>query len=160
MYVDNVELLYVDNVELECVDKLKILGLTVDKHLTWKHHISNLCSNLSSLTGLLWRIRNYLSDEMKILFHNSFILSRLDYCICVWGGASKSYLDKLNRVLKRVACIILNVSFNEMDSSTMFYILKWLNIFDRVDFKRSIYMYKITHDLVPQTLSESFCSQN
>ena len=42
----------------------------------------------------------------------------------------------------------------------MFYILKWLNIFDRVDFKRSIYMYKITHDLVPQILSESFCSQN
>ena len=124
--------MYVDNVELECVDKLKILGLTIDKHLTWNHHISNLCSK--SLTGLLWRIRNYLSDEMKILFHNSFILSRLDYCICVWGGASKSYLDKLNRVLKCVACIILNVSFNEMDSSTMFYILKWLNIFDRVDF--------------------------
>ena len=124
--------LHVDNIELECVDKLKILGLTIDKHLTWKHHINNLCSNLSSLTGLLWRIRNYLSDEMKILFHNSFILSRLDYCICVWGGASKSYLDKLNHALKRVARIILNVSFNEMDSSTMFYTLKWINTFDRV----------------------------
>ena len=28
------------------------------------------------------------------------------------------------------------------------HILKWTNIFDRVHFKRSIYMYKITHDLV------------
>ena len=142
--------LSVNGQKLECVDNLKILGLIIDENLSWKYHIDNLYKNLSSLTGLLWRIRNYLSDDMKVLFYNSFILSRLDYCICTWGGATKIYLEKLHKIQKRVARIILNVDFNEMTSKDMFYNLKWMSIYDRIYFKRCIDMYKIANDLVPQ----------
>ena len=51
--------LSVNGQKLECVDNLKILGLIIDENLSWKYHIDNLCKNLSSLTGLIWRIRNY-----------------------------------------------------------------------------------------------------
>ena len=152
--------LSVNGQKLECVDNLKILGLIIDENLSWKYHIDNLCKNLSSLTGLIWRIRNYLSYDMKVLFYNSFILSRLDYCICIWGGATKIYLEKLHKIQKRVARIILNVDFNEMTSKDMFYNLKWMSIYDRIYFKRCIGMYKIANDLVPQYICDNFSSQN
>ena len=152
--------LSVNGQKLECVDNLKILGLIIDENLSWKYHIDNLCKNLSSLTGLIWRIRNYLSYDMKVLFYNSFILSRLDYCICIWGGATKIYLEKLHKIQKRVARIILNVDFNEMTSKDMFYNLKWMSIYDRIYFKRCIDMYKIANDLVPQYICDNFSSQN
>ena len=152
--------LSVNGQKLECVDNLKILGLIIDENLSWKYYIGNLCKNLSSLTGLIWRIRNYLSYDMKVLFHNSFILSRLDYCICIWGGATKIYLEKLHKIQKRVARIILNVDFNEMTSKDMSYNLKWMSIYDRIYFKRCIGMYKIANDLVPQYICDNFSNQN
>ena len=65
----------VTNGVIDCVDKHKILGLTIDHHLSWEHHISILCNKLSSLIGLLWRVRNYLTFEMKCIYYNSFVLS-------------------------------------------------------------------------------------
>ena len=93
---------------------------------------------------------------MKVLFYNSFLLSRLDYCICIWGGATKIHLEKLHKIQKRVARIILNVDFNEMTSKDMFYNLKWMSIYDRIYFKRCICMYKIANDLFPQYICNIF----
>ena len=65
-YVNKKLLLYVNNSKLDCVDDLKILGLTIDKNLSWKPHINNICSKLSCLIGLMWRIRNYMSYKMEL----------------------------------------------------------------------------------------------
>ena len=40
---------------LENVSCQKILGVYIDKNLTWKDHINNLCKDISKLVGLLWR---------------------------------------------------------------------------------------------------------
>ena len=70
---------------VECVKSHKILGLIIDNNLSWREHIFDLCANLSHLVGLLWRVRNYLSYEMKCMFYNSFILSKIDYCLYIWA---------------------------------------------------------------------------
>jgi hypothetical protein len=148
--------LFIDNTKLECVEKIKILGLIIDKNLTWQHHINNLCQKLSLLVGLLWRIRSFLTYEMKLLFYNSFILSRMDYCICIWGGASNIYLDKLYKLQKRAARIILNIDLMEMETDCMFNTLKWMDIYQRIYFKRSIYMYEIFYNLLPFYIVDMF----
>ena len=52
------------------VKKHKILGLVVDENLTWASHIHSLCLILSSLNGLLYRTRDFLSYEMNLSFYN------------------------------------------------------------------------------------------
>ena len=44
----------------------------------------------------------FLSDNMKILFYNSYILSRMDYCLSIWGGAHKYILKKLFKLQKKL----------------------------------------------------------
>ena len=77
--------LKLNNEHVECVKEHTILGLVVDNDLTWSSHINLLCRKLSTIIGLLWRIKDYLSYDMKIMYYNSFIVSRMDYCICIWG---------------------------------------------------------------------------
>ena len=34
-----------------------------------------------------------MSHEMKINLYNAFILSHIDYCLSIWGGASKVLMN-------------------------------------------------------------------
>ena len=80
--------------DIECVTKHKILGVAIDQNLTWNEHINEMTKQLSFLIGLLCRIRNYLSFNMKCTFYNSFILSKIDYCANIWGGAPNKQWTK------------------------------------------------------------------
>ena len=36
----------------------KYLGVYIDDKMTWKYHIEKLCKKLSSVAGIIYRIRN------------------------------------------------------------------------------------------------------
>ena len=146
------------NGTLECVTELSILGLCIDHNLCWSSHINNLCVKLSSILGLLWRIKQYMSHEMKINFYNAFILSRIDYCLSIWGGASKVLMNKLYRIQKRAARIILNAKI-DTSSRKLFNILDWMTIFQRVNFNRCIIMFKILNGYMPVNLRKYFIAK-
>jgi len=49
----------------------------------------------------------YLSDEMKLLFYNAYVLSLFDYGYVVWGIQTTYYVNKAFNIKKRGARIIL-----------------------------------------------------
>ena len=83
----------------------KVLGVTIDSTLSWLSHIINMCKKLSQLLGLLWRV----NKNAKIMFYNSLILSRLSYCLTLWGNCPKDGLLKLFRLQKRAPRLVLNL---------------------------------------------------
>ena len=100
-------------------------------------------------------MENYLSYDMKIMYYNSFIVSRMDYCICIWGGASVKLINKLYKIQKRAARIILCDHF-ETSSKELFQRLKWMNIFQRMEYIRCLMMYKIYNKFVPEYIYKDF----
>ena len=68
--------LNVDSIEIDCVDSVKMLGVTIDNNLTMASHIDTICTKISKLSGLLWRV-NLLR---KIVFYNLYIQPCFDYC--------------------------------------------------------------------------------
>ena len=94
--LDNFELSLYGSI-LPIVTEQKILGVLFDQNFSWSAHVESLCSQISSLVGLLYRIRNFFNTTARIMFYNSYILPRIDYCLNVWAGAPKSLLDCLFR---------------------------------------------------------------
>ena len=74
-----------DNVPLENVDNEKLLGVIVDKHLTWKHHVDKTCKSISKSIALLRRIKKYLPHQIRLTYYKAYIQPHLDYCNTVWG---------------------------------------------------------------------------
>ena len=111
----------------------------MDQNLCWDAHITNLCKKLSSVIGLLWRIKEYLSYEMRIHLTNykAFILSSLDYCIMIWGGATSILMNKLYKLQKRAAHTVLDVNF-DIYSTAIFKALNCMTVYERVDFSRYV----------------------
>ena len=93
--------LNIKGITLECVNVIKILGLTIDHNLTWHAHIDTVCTKMSRMIGILWRIRDLLSQSMKQMFYNAYILPSLDYALIAWSGLSDGDLNRILLLQKR-----------------------------------------------------------
>jgi len=66
------------------VDKLSILGVSVEKKLTWKEHITNLTARAGQKLGALRRVATKLGAAGKVSNSqcNGVCFAMLDECIC------------------------------------------------------------------------------
>jgi len=100
--------LRIENTDIDVVDEFNFLGIIVDKNLNWKSHISHVSKKISKTTGILCRLKRFLSLEVLLTLYNSLILPYLNYGILVWGHKSV----KLETQQKKVIRIITNSNFN------------------------------------------------
>ena len=89
------------NVALECKEFIKYLGILIDSHLTWKHHIDHIAIKISRTIGLISKLRHFVPKHTLINIYRSLVAPYLTYGLIVWGQACKSYLDKLLKLQKR-----------------------------------------------------------
>ena len=83
------------------VHSSKFLGVILDDKLSWECHISNLCSKLSKLCGIMYITRKKLSKAALINIYYCLFYSNLSYCITLWGGATSKNINMLYMVQKR-----------------------------------------------------------
>ncbi len=69
-------------------DSEKLLGVRIDKHLTWKEHVNQTAKKISGSIALLRRISAYLLHQTRITFYKTYIQTHIDYCNTVWGQST------------------------------------------------------------------------
>jgi len=147
--------LAINNHRLENVKHEKLVGVSIDNNLLWHDHIDKLCKTLSSKIALLSRIKKYLPTETRNLYYKHYILPTMDYCSNVWGNGAKSELDRIYKLQKRAARIILDASIDH-PSKALFTELKWFTIYERIDFHKAVLLYKCLHGTAPEYLQDLF----
>jgi len=75
---------FIKEQEIIRVAKTKFLGVVVDEHLTWKDHIALISNKISKSCGIIFQIRNSLTDSAKKLIYNSLIHPYVTYCLNVY----------------------------------------------------------------------------
>ena len=138
---------------IENVSKQKLLDVYIDENLNWSAHIDYLCSNISSKISLLRQLSQYVPQNVQKLFYQSYIMHLIDYGSVIWGSTSSSNLDRLLKLQKRAARIILKVDFRT-PSVDMFRDLGWQSIENRVKYNKAILTYKALHDQTPEYVSK------
>ena len=129
--------IHVDNISIENVSKQKLLGVYIDENLNWSAHIDYLCSNVSSKISLLRQLSQYVPQQVQKLFYQSYILPLIDYGSVIWGPTSSSNLERLLKLQKRAARIILKADFRT-PSVDMFRDLGWQSIENRLMYNKAI----------------------
>ena len=145
----------VNNHVIECSESEKLLGIKIDKCLSFVKHIDYVCQNVTSKISLLSKIKQYLPLDTRKLYYNAYILPVMDYCLTVWGSAPKYQLDRLLKLQKRAARIILDMP-PDAPSMPLFQQLGWLTIYERLEYNKAIVLYKSTHGLTPTYISDLF----
>ena len=94
-----------NGVQLQQSDCAKYLGIHLDKRLTWQKHIftkrKQLGLKLTSLNWLLGKSSN-MSTENKLLVYKAILKPIWTYGIQLWGSASKSNIEIIQRFQSKV----------------------------------------------------------
>jgi len=126
----------------------KVLGVIIDNNLNWRQHIDNVCKALNNESSLLKHILYYLTDEMKLLYYNAYLLPMFDYCCTVWGNNNKRYINKILIFQKRAANLILNKPIRT-PTDRLFKQLKWLTFTDICKYHTALLIYTTLNHMAP-----------
>ena len=100
---------HINNNQTKNSNEVTLLGIKIDKNLTFKKHISELRRRASYKLHTLRRIRNYLTVEKAILLPNGFMNSQFNYVPLVWTFANKCSIYKILKIRKRILQIVYDI---------------------------------------------------
>ena len=76
--------------------------MLIDKHLTWKYHIDAITAKISKTIGLISKLRHSIPRHILLYIYRTLIHSHLNYDLATWGQASKTSLNKILILQKKV----------------------------------------------------------
>ncbi len=137
-------------IQTDCV---KYLGLYLDPHLNFDFHVKKLCSKINVRTKLLWRIRNFITQDLALSLYRSLIEPHFGYCSFILEGCAQSNISKLQvqqnnslRAVKRV--------YGHYPTAELYVELHVDNIALMMEKSTCKFAYKCFYDLCPKPLND------
>ena len=87
--------LFLNNAQIEFLRSIKILGVTLDKDLSYKEHISDQLKKAYAKASALRRIRRFLPHDAMMKLYKAFILPHLEYCGPLFVGIGTGQRNRL-----------------------------------------------------------------
>ena len=147
--------LFIGTDEIDVVTHTKFLGAIIDQHLTWEKHISHVKKKVAKGIGIISKARKLLNPKALRTLYYSFVYPYLDYCIEVWGSASKKHIDTIFRMQKK-AIRIITMSAYKANTLPLFKKYKLLTLQEIHIYKVALFMYKVHHKIAPENFHEYF----
>ncbi len=134
---------------VEQVFETKFLGVIISANLTWKSHIDTVCTKMAKNIGIIDKVRHILPQWQVRQLYLTLVQPYLTYCCLVWASdVHTGNLSRIHKLQKKYCRIIMFANF-QAHSPPLFRALHILTIYDLYDYQAKIYMYKLTHDLLP-----------
>ena len=137
------------------MEQQKLLGVVIDRSLTWDKQIDAFCITISRRITLLKLLSKYVDMENMKQYYNSYILPTLDYGCLIWGRCSTSNTLRLLKLQKRATRIILNANILT-PSKWLFQELNWLTFPKRLQYHTCNMVYKALNGQTPEYISDCF----
>ena len=128
------------------------LGVCPDSHLTMESQITSSCRKAYFHLRRIARIRRFLSRSALCQLVHALVLSQLDYGNFLLVGIPATSLVRLQRVQNSVARMISGVCLRESITPNL-RSLHWLLIYQRIEFKIAVLVFRCLIGLVPLYLT-------
>ena len=92
--IDNINII-IDNENISGVENQKLLGIIIDKTLSWDKQIDSVCLNISRRITLLKILSKYVDESSLKQYYNAYILPIFDYGCMIWGQCSTYNMNRL-----------------------------------------------------------------
>ena len=83
-------------------ESVELFGVTIDKDLTFKQHVSSICKKVNNQFSVMTRFGKLMSSKTMLRLYEAFTLPHFYYCSMVWHFSSKQDSDKLDLLNKRI----------------------------------------------------------
>ena len=146
--------IFVDGHEIINSPHKKLLGVSIDRKLSFDVHISSLCTKASQKLHALARVARYMNMDQRRNIMKAFITSQFGYCPLIWMIHNKSLNNKINKIHERALRIVFSdyrATFTELLERD-----KSVTIHERNIKVLATELYKVVNGLAPKILEEVF----
>ena len=81
--------LKINNTDIEHVFEFNFLGVIFNSHMNWNTHINYIATKISTIVGILYRLKDIYPQSVLLTLYNSLILPHFHYCLLLWGSSIK-----------------------------------------------------------------------
>ena len=89
---------------------MTLLGVIIDKNLTFKKHIDNLVCKAQYKLHSLQRIRTFLTIEKAKILGNVFMDSQFNYAPLIWKFCNKTFYSKIEKIRHKTLKVIYGIN--------------------------------------------------
>ena len=143
------------NSNIDLNDSLKILGVALDRKMTFKPYILEQLKKACAKTAALRKLRKFIPHEVMIRLYKAYILPHLEYCSPLLLGISIGLKNKLEDTNYYILRNILNYS-RAVSYDFLLNKAELQNLVNRRKFQSLVLLFKCLNGQGPQYLSEFF----
>ena len=132
------------NGSINSTESIKFLGIMVDNNLNFKNHTSSVCTKISRVVGLLFRLNNILPVETLVTLYSALLVPHILYGIEIWHGALRGNHDRIFKLQKKAIRAINSLGYNH-HTNEFFKSMQILKLEDLFKQRLLIYMFKNQH---------------
>ena len=128
----------------------KYLGIIFDDDLKWKTHLEHISKKLSQATGIIAKLRNYVSNENLKTIYNSFAQCYLQYGSLCWGNSNKTLLENIQKQQNKILKVMNGIKWNDfVKLDQVYHNQKTLKVLDIAKLELAKFMYCYDKNKVP-----------
>ena len=86
---------------INATDNTKFLGITIDRNLKFKSHVSTISTKLAKVSGILFRLNNILPFEALKTLYSTLFVPHLLYGMEIWFGILAMNDDRIFKLQKK-----------------------------------------------------------
>ena len=100
---------------LKFSNSVKYLGVHLDPFLNWSYHVDSLAPKLTRASGMLAKVRHYVSGSTLRNIYFGIFHSLLTYGAQVWGQTQNKHINRITKIQNKALRVI---NFAEYNSPT------------------------------------------
>lgn len=95
---------------IELVQTYVYLGITVDTHMKWDTHVSNICKRLRAIAGRIYKIKYFMPISTLKIIYLSLAESTIRYGITSWGNSCKTNIGYIQSIQNSMTKLLVSKS--------------------------------------------------
>ena len=128
----------------------KSLGIMIDENMNMRRQVADVRKKCSWQLSNLYKIRRYLTVNLKIMLVKTLVISKLDYCNALYAGLPKTQIKKLNGILRNCIRFIYDLQTQYGEDLDKYFVKAHILPMDkRIQFKVCLFVHKALHAKVP-----------
>ena len=143
----------IDNILIKFVDAARNLGVQLDKNLTMKAQVNNVCKTSSFALHKIGKIRQFLTKEATKQLVHALVISRIDFCNSLLYSLPDVHTNKLQRIQNSAARLITRTKRREHITPILKQ-LHWLPVKSRINYKILLLTYQCLNGTAPSYLQD------
>lgn len=147
--------LKINHKEIQETDEFNLLGVTIDKTLNFRPHITKITNKISKTCGILNKLKRIIPRRILIQIYNALIAPHLNYGILAWSHSTLPITQIQKKVIRTITCSKYNAH-----TEPLFKRLNILKFEDLRNLNRLKFFHKFINNCLPEYFLTNYIMRN